>query len=200
MSSVRSQENSSDSDASGGPGPRSNVARGRRPKFSQDEDLILVREVAAAKAYVAGYGDVKSKFSEAASRASFHFCTKSLSSCSDPLPSFGLVTLFILLFIRSHSCFHLPGVRAVGQGDWTAGLGSAVLCSKFSPPAPKFSPPCAEVLSTCAEVRAVRCYRSCVVPEGNAAMLPTRQFVGNPSKIWGVTTQTNRLLQPSLQC
>jgi hypothetical protein len=69
MSSVRSQENSSDSDANGGPGPRSNVVRGRRPKFSRDEDLILVREVAAAKAHVAGYGGVKSKFSEAASRA-----------------------------------------------------------------------------------------------------------------------------------
>jgi hypothetical protein len=69
MSSVRSRENSSDSDASGVPGPRSNVARGRRPKFSRDEDLILVREVAVAKAHVAGYDDVKSKFAEAASRA-----------------------------------------------------------------------------------------------------------------------------------
>jgi hypothetical protein len=29
---------------------------GRRPKFTEGEDLILVREVAAAKAHVAGHG------------------------------------------------------------------------------------------------------------------------------------------------
>jgi hypothetical protein len=68
MSSVRSLENSSNSDA-GVPGPRSTLARGRRPKFSREEDLILVREVAAAKAHVASYGDVKMRFAEAASRA-----------------------------------------------------------------------------------------------------------------------------------
>ena len=41
---------------------------GRRPKFSGEEDKIIVREVYAAKAHVAGYGQVRSRVEEAAAR------------------------------------------------------------------------------------------------------------------------------------
>ena len=40
--------------------------RRRRPNFSTDEDKLLVREMYAAKAHVAGYGKVRSRFEEAA--------------------------------------------------------------------------------------------------------------------------------------
>ena len=42
--------------------------RGRRPKFSASDDLVIVREVAAAKAHVAGFGDKRERFGEAAVR------------------------------------------------------------------------------------------------------------------------------------
>ena len=43
--------------------------RGRLPNFPTDEDKILVREVYAAKAHVAGYGQGRSRFEEEAARA-----------------------------------------------------------------------------------------------------------------------------------
>ena len=42
------------------------VSRGRRPKFTAKEDLILVREVTAARAHVAPYGDIRTRFATAA--------------------------------------------------------------------------------------------------------------------------------------
>ena len=42
------------------------ASRGRRPKFTAEEDLILVREVAAAHAHVAPYGDIRTRFAAAA--------------------------------------------------------------------------------------------------------------------------------------
>ena len=42
------------------------ASRGRRPKFTAKKDLILVREVAAARAHVAPYGDIRTLFATAA--------------------------------------------------------------------------------------------------------------------------------------
>jgi hypothetical protein len=46
------------------------AVRGRRSRFTAEEDLIIVREVAAAKAHVAPYGDIRARFEIAAARAS----------------------------------------------------------------------------------------------------------------------------------
>jgi len=43
--------------------------RGRTAKFSSTEDLLLIREVAAAKAHIAEFGEMSKRFQVAASRA-----------------------------------------------------------------------------------------------------------------------------------
>ena len=45
---------------------------GRRPKFTPDDDLIIAREVSAAKAHIAGCGDINNRFAQAASRANLN--------------------------------------------------------------------------------------------------------------------------------
>jgi hypothetical protein len=45
------------------------VRRGRRPKFTAEEDMIIAREVAAAKAHIASFGTKRECFAAAAERA-----------------------------------------------------------------------------------------------------------------------------------
>ena len=45
-----------------------NKKGGHRPKFTAEDDLILAREVSAAKAHVAGYGKIQKRVGEAATR------------------------------------------------------------------------------------------------------------------------------------
>ncbi|CAN8073476.1 unnamed protein product [Agarophyton chilense] len=42
---------------------------GRRPKFTPEDDLIIAREVSAAKAHIAGYGEIQNSFGQAAAKA-----------------------------------------------------------------------------------------------------------------------------------
>jgi len=44
------------------------VSRGRRPTFTYADDLIVAREVAAANAHIAPYGEVQKRFALAAQR------------------------------------------------------------------------------------------------------------------------------------
>jgi hypothetical protein len=55
-----------EADAAHGPVEEPRV--GRRPKFTEEEDLILVREVAAAKAHVAGHGEKRERYETVALR------------------------------------------------------------------------------------------------------------------------------------
>jgi hypothetical protein len=45
------------------------VRRGRRPKFTAAEDMIIAREVAAAKAHIASFGTKRERLAAAAERA-----------------------------------------------------------------------------------------------------------------------------------
>jgi hypothetical protein len=45
------------------------VRRGRRPKFTAEDDMIIAREVAATKANIASFGDKREHFAAAAERA-----------------------------------------------------------------------------------------------------------------------------------
>jgi hypothetical protein len=44
------------------------VRRGRRPKFTAKEDLIIAREVSASKAHIASFGTKRERFAVAAER------------------------------------------------------------------------------------------------------------------------------------
>ena len=62
------------------------ASQGRRPKFTAEEDLILVREVAAAHAHAAPYGDIRTLFANAAhcanSNADFKCMARRQIHCS----------------------------------------------------------------------------------------------------------------------
>jgi hypothetical protein len=45
------------------------IRRGRRPKFSAKEDLIIARDVSASKAHIASFGTKRERFAAAADRA-----------------------------------------------------------------------------------------------------------------------------------
>jgi hypothetical protein len=71
------------------------VRRGRRPKFTAEEDLIIVREVSASKAHIASFGTKRELFAVAAERANANPAMKtSVSSKSIQDRYVKLQTLF----------------------------------------------------------------------------------------------------------
>ena len=71
------------------------VRRGRRPKFTAKEDLIIAREVSASKAHIASFGTKRERFAVAAERANANPAMKtSVSSKSIQDRYVKLQTLF----------------------------------------------------------------------------------------------------------
>ena len=80
------------------------AGRGKRPNFSADEDIILVREVCAAKENVAGSGQVRLRFDDAATSANANPNLMKTFSCNYLTRSRGL--LAVVETDRPGGCCH----------------------------------------------------------------------------------------------